>query len=204
MAKPHFVKGKWAGPFVLPDIRESVGLDSAEKALLYDLASHHDFTETGTIKRILQRTGMGPNVFRRVRVALEELNLIRVELKSGSTYSITLNVSALVAYPKAYTESNLDPATRREQVAARVAARRGTPITQRTPSIQQSRKKNNAADKYAREYKPRSRTRPLPQSSQPELNAVGPKTVIKPVDQAGWYEPETSQRQPSADDGTED
>ena len=171
MTRPHFVEGKWTGPFVLPDIRESVGSDSAEKALLYELASHNNFTEIGTIKRILQWAGMGPNVFEKVRVALSELDLIAIELRSGATYRITLHVSALLAYTKTDMKSPLDDHARRAQAPARVGARRGAPTDQRPPSTRRSGKKNTATDKYAREWKPKPRAK--------QLDQVAPATSIK-------------------------
>jgi len=144
MTKPHFTEGNWTGPFVLPDIREAVALDSDEKVFLYDLASHTNFTETGTVERVLQRTGFGRHVFGRVRKSLSALGLITVTVRHGDTWEYSLNVTALKAFPKARPNRKLSPrdiaAIRRVKI--RQAAAKPTPPEERTLLDARPGKKN--------------------------------------------------------------
>lgn len=194
MTKPKFTEGKWTGPFVLPDIRELVGLDSDEKVLLYDLASHANFTENGTIQRLLRRTGLGPYVFKRVRQSLSELGLIEIIERAGKTWEYKLNINALQAFPKAYIESELSDAARRDLVADQVSMRRsGAPNSsnvkrtrpvRQTPSGRRSGKKNTA-DKYARKWK--RLAKPV---DRVDANPQPPEQAQDDHADDGWYVPE--------------
>lgn len=194
MTKPHFIDAGWSGPFVLPDIREAIGLDSDEKAFLYNLASHNNFTENGTVERILQRTGLGPDVFKRVRKSLRELGLITVTENPGTTWKYRLNVPALKAFPKAYFSSTEDASTRRAAVAAKMAERRNTsatgqaPLPKSTPSHPRSGKKNTGIDKYARPWSRQPKEEVLDtRDEQPEQ----PTNLQDHEVNEGWYEAET-------------
>ena len=102
---PTFEPSKWTGPFVLPDIRNAIGLDSDEKVFLYTLASHVNFTEESAEDRILQRNGFGRHVFERVRKSLSALGLIEITYRKGFTNLYTLKVDALKRFPKAKSRS---------------------------------------------------------------------------------------------------
>lgn len=146
MAKPEFKPVGWTGPFVLPDIREMVGLDSDEKVFLYDLASHNDFTESAALPRLLQRTGLGPNVFKRVRTSLEHRGLITVDRRPGKTWLYTLNLTGIRAFPKAYQNSKKKATTK--SPSTQTPSGRQTPSSEQTPTGVR-REKKNKADDYA-------------------------------------------------------
>lgn len=142
---PTFVFEGEARPFVLPDIREAIGLDSDEKAFLYDIASHIDFEESGSEDRILQRVGFGRDVFERVRTSLARLGLITITHRSGFTNLYRLEVDALKRFPKAWMarpSSNTPP---------KVLGPQGVAQMGRTPAGHPPRKLN-IAEGYARSW----------------------------------------------------
>lgn len=183
---PSFEPSKWKGPFVLPDIREAIGLDSDEKVFLYDLASHANFTEESAEDRILQRNGFGRHIFERVRKSLSEKGLIEITHRNGYTNLYRLRVQELKRFPKASSRS-------RHPDAGASTAHDDDSI--RTPADPRPRKLNRA-DLYTKRWPP------IDGLSEAELRDLDAKRRSSWRAQTEWYKSEDDQDGGEDDDGT--
>lgn len=119
---------KQSRDFVLPDIRNAAGLDSEQKAFLYNLASHQGFEEFSARDLLMERTGLTDRKLRRTRQSLIELGLVKAVPRPGRTTLYKLQTAALKAYSKkAKAVSTVNTPARRAGQTTNVQGVQGTP-----------------------------------------------------------------------------